>query len=74
MKKTMLLASAAIFSIGFLAAHASAGVLQPAEIPVIHLAQATAPSNPAAAGATETKGETVEQRISEPSQCVENHA
>ena len=29
----------------------------------IRLAQAAAPQNPAAAGATETKGETVEQRI-----------
>ena len=29
----------------------------------IQLAQAAAPQNPAAAGATETKGETVEQRI-----------
>jgi len=29
----------------------------------IQLAQATAPQSPAAAGATETKGETVEQRI-----------
>lgn len=29
----------------------------------IQLAQATAPQNPTAAGATETKGETVEQRI-----------
>jgi periplasmic protein CpxP/Spy len=29
----------------------------------IQLAQAAAPKNPAAAGATETKGETVEQRI-----------
>ena len=63
MKKTMLLASAAIFSIGFLATHASAGAPQPAKIAAIHLAQAATPSNPAAAGATETKGETVEQRI-----------
>jgi hypothetical protein len=38
----------------------------PARLPrlaAIQLAQAAAPQNPAAAGATETKGQTVEQRI-----------
>jgi hypothetical protein len=40
----------------------------------IQLAQAAAPQNPAAAGATETKGVTVEQADQGPSRGAENHA
>jgi protein CpxP len=56
-------AIAALMSATMLASPFTAARADTAANAVIQLAQAAAPQNPAAAGATETKGETVEQRI-----------
>lgn len=55
---TAVVMSAAIIAGSLAAAHAD-----PAVSTTLQMTQATPPQNPAAAGATETKGETVEQRI-----------
>ena len=56
-------AIAALMSATMLASPFTAARADTAANAAIQLAQAAAPQNPAAAGATETKGETVEQRI-----------
>ena len=56
-------AIAALMSATMLANPFTAARADTAANAAIQLAQAAAPQNPAAAGATETKGETVEQRI-----------
>jgi len=56
-------AIAALISAAMLASPFTAARADTAANAAIQLAQAAAPQNPAAAGATETKGETVEQRI-----------
>ena len=56
-------AIAALMSATMLASPFTAARADTAVNAAIQLAQAAAPQNPAAAGATETKGETVEQRI-----------
>jgi hypothetical protein len=53
----------ALMSATMLASPFTAARADTAANAAIQLAQAAAPQNPAAAGATETKGETVEQRI-----------
>jgi protein CpxP len=56
-------AIAALMSATMLASPLTAARADPAANAAIQLAQAAAPQNPAAAGATETKEQTVEQRI-----------
>jgi periplasmic protein CpxP/Spy len=56
-------AIATLMSATMLASPFTAARADTAANAAIQLAQAAAPQNPAAAGATETKGETVEQRI-----------
>src|SRR3984893_5776380 len=56
-------AIAALMGATMLAGPSTAARADTATNAAIQLAQAAAPQNPAAAGATETKGETVEQRI-----------
>jgi hypothetical protein len=56
-------AIAALMSATMLASPFTSARADTAANTAIQLAQAAAPQNPAAAGATETKGETVEQRI-----------
>ena len=56
-------AIAALMGATMLASPLTAAGADTATNAAIQLAQAAAPQNPAAAGATETKGETVEQRI-----------
>jgi hypothetical protein len=56
-------AIAALMGATMLASPLTAARADTATNAAIRLAQAAAPQNPAAAGATETKGETVEQRI-----------
>ena len=56
-------AIAALMSATMLASPFTSARADTAANAAIQLAQAAAPQNPAAAGATETKGETVEQRI-----------
>ena len=56
-------AIAALISAAMLASPFTSARADAAANTAIQLAQAAAPQNPAAAGATETKGETVEQRI-----------
>jgi len=56
-------AIAALMGATMLASPLTKARADPATNAAIQLAQAAAPQNPAAAGATETKGVTVEQRI-----------
>ncbi len=58
-------AIAALMGATILASPLTAARADTATNAAIQLAQAAAPQNPAAAGATETKGETVEQRITD---------
>ena len=58
-------AIAALMGATMLASPLTAARADTAANAAIQLAQAAAPQNPAAAGATETKGETVEQRITD---------
>lgn len=55
--------TAAVLGAAMITGGISVGRAEPAEGGLFQLAQATAPQHPAAAGATETKGETVEERI-----------
>ncbi len=62
-RSTLTCVTAAALGVAMITAGISVARADPADAASFRLAQASAPQHPAAAGATETKGETVEERI-----------